>query len=712
MAEQTLAITATFTADPVADSLAYWLQEFDIPAAIVFAPYHQVFQQLLDPASLLARNRVGLNVVLVRFEDWLGPDGGAEAWARDPHGAREGVERNVRDLDAALHAAAGRPAAPHLVCVCPASPALLADPQRAAFLRRMEDGLASRWTAREGVCLVTTAALAETYPVAAYHDPHGAELGHIPYTPAFFAALGTLIARKLHALRVPPRKVIAVDCDETLWKGACGECGALGVEIDPARRALQEFLVAQARQGMLICVCSKNTEEDVLAVFERRPEMPLQRDHLIAWRINWRPKSENLRSLAEQLRLGLDSFIFLDDNPLECAEVEAHCPQVLALQLPQPAEEIPRFLRHVWAFDRWRVTAEDRERTDLYRRDREREQLRAGASALRDFLAALDLKVRITAATPDHLARVAQLTQRTNQFNVTTLRRSEAEIRHLCHSGRLECLVVEVSDRFGDYGLVGVLLFRAGPEALEVDTFLLSCRALGRGVEHRMLARLAEIARARGLGHVDVPLTTTPQNQPARDFLEGLGARCRRPSAEGDRFRFPVECAAALAEGPPDAALPAPVASRPLAPSASAAPPDRVRARSALLGRIAREFRDVDRILGVVTGRGRRVERDAGAVAPVAPRTPIEETLAGIWAEVLGLESVGIQDNFFDLGGDSLLATLIVSRLRQAFRVPLAVRILFEAPTIADLARGIVRDLVEQADGEDLAGMLAELESP
>ena len=168
--------------------------------------------------------------------------------------------------------------------------------------------------------------MADLYPVPDYYDPHGDELGHIPYTPAFYAALGTAVARKIHALRRAPYKAIVLDCDGTLWDGVCGEDGPEGVSLDPPRRFLQEFMLAQRDAGMLLCLSSKNNEQDVLETFRANPRMPLQPEHFVARRINWEPKSAHLVSLAGELNLGLDSFIFVDDNPTECAELAGPLP--------------------------------------------------------------------------------------------------------------------------------------------------------------------------------------------------------------------------------------------------------------------------------------------------------------------------------------------------------------------------------------------------
>ena len=533
--KQKLFITATFTAEPIEDALNYWMKELNLSFQIEFAPYNQVFQQLYDPTGPISRAEKGVNIILVRLEDW-------QRFEKPRIDLDEKAERHTSELIGALQSAAVRSTSPIIVCLCPASPLVLADAQRAAFFDEMETRLATHLEPVSGVHLVTSADLVRLYPVKEYYDAYTDQAGHIPYTTACFTALATMLARKIYALQTAPRKVIVLDCDNTLWKGICGENGPSGIAIDPPYQALQEFMAGQHAAGRLLCLCSKNSETDVFDVFAHHPEMPLKRAHLLAWRINWQPKSENLIALAEELQLGLDSFIFLDDNPMECAEVQSHCPQVLTLQLPEKPERIQRFLQHVWPFDHFKLTATDRQRTDLYRQNLEREQFRQGVSTFEEFLAALELEIRIAEMAPEHTERVAQLTQRTNQFNVTTIRRTESEIQRLSLAKNLEFLVVEVRDRFGDYGLVGVMAFETQADVLRVDTFLLSCRVLGRGVEHQMWRELGKIALARELNTLAIPFLPTPKNQPALDFLNKVGADYRQPyQQDGWLFVFPAQ---------------------------------------------------------------------------------------------------------------------------------------------------------------------------
>jgi len=677
-----IAITGAFTAEPVAESLAFWLQELNIQGKIEFAPYNQVFQQLLDPASLLSNNHHGVNVVLVRLEDWQRYSNNDETAADTSPSVYAKIEQTVLDFVLALKAVAARTATPNLVYLCPSSPSTKADPEVQAFSHRMETLIVSELAGINGLYIVPSEELIASYPVATYYNPEGDELGHIPYVPLFFAALGTVLARKIYAIQSPPHKVIVLDCDQTLWKGVCGEDGVMGIELDPPRKALHDFMAAQYEAGMLICLCSKNNEEDVVEVFERCLHMPLKRHHIVSWRINWNPKSENLKSLAEELNLGLDSFIFIDDNPVECAEVQANCPEVLTLQLPQNPDEIPRFIQHIWAFDRLRTTAEDQQRTSLYRQNLQRQGLQSQALNLEDFLVGLGLEIKISPLAPSYLSRVAQLTQRTNQFNMTTIRRSEQEI-HQCQSGQLECLIVEVCDRFGDYGLVGVILFATDADRLEVDTFLLSCRVLGRGVEHRMLAQLAEIAKGRGKTRVNIPYMPTEKNQPALNFLNQVGIAFKQPLGEGYSFQFPVEYARAVVYNPQ--AADSEMSTLPLQ---VVQPQVRTRAaldeKSTRLNRIATELYSAQQVFDQIESQ--KCLRPDLERPFVPPQTETEQQLAQIWMQLLRLDKVGIQDNFFELGGTSLLAVQLFTQIEKILGKKRPLVTLLQAPTIEQLS--------------------------
>ena len=662
-----IAISATFTAEAIQPGLAFWMRELGLDADIRFAAYQQVFQELLDPAGLFAGNTGGVNVVLVRLEDW-------------PAGQAAGFVDAVR-------AASGRMAVPLIVVLCPGAVPL--DDE----IRRGVAGLPS-------VYLLTADEISALYPVAEVHDPHGNELGRVPYTPLYFVALATALARKIHAITAPAFKAVALDCDDTLWAGSCGEDGPEGVVLDAPRRTLQEFMAERRRAGLLLTLCSKNNPEDVAATFRAHPEMPLTAGDFVAQRINWESKAGNLESLAEELELGLDTFILVDDNPKEVREVQVGVPQALALLLPARAEEIPGFLAHVWAFDRARVTEEDLRRGEMYAQRAERARAARSSASLEEFLASLELDVRIAPLEPAQVERVAQLTTRTNQMNATCIRRTAAEISRLSE----ECLTVHVTDRFGSYGLSGAILFRAVGQALAVDTFLLSCRALGRGVEHRMVARLGEIALERGLETVEIPFVAAQRNRPALLFLKSLGA-----AEAGGIFRLRAADAAGVRYHPgaaPELDSRHPAGAERADGGVGVGPggPPHVRAAYA---RIASELRTPEQISARLraTSRHRTSLRDIDA-----PRTQLERELVALWAELLNVEAVGIHENFFELGGHSLLAVQLLSRVRQIYGVELSLEVVYSGEfMVAELAKAIELKEIEQAGG-DYQELIEELE--
>ena len=695
----TIVTASTFTAEPLEESLSYWMKELNTPASIRFAPYNQVFQQLLDPASLLRNNDYGANVILLRVEDWAADD------------RKKQIETDLKEFVQALTSATGQSGTPYLIGLCPLSPAAAADAELSRMHREIEQVLEAEAASLNGVYWLDLSGLAEEYRVGAIFDSYAEELAHVPFTQEFFAAIGTLIARRLFALRTQPFKVIALDCDHTLWRGICGEDGPRGISIEPKHQALQRFMLNQQQAGKLLCLCSKNNEEDVLQVFRERPEMLLKPEHFAATRIDWKTKSENLRSLAEELQLSLNSFILIDDSFVECAEVRARCPEVMTLTLPAEEESFAAFLGNVWAFDQLQVTAEDKLRHQLYQQERERDKLRQNSAGLEDFLAGLGLQIKIGDASVQQLDRVAQLTQRTNQFNFTGVRRSAADVEQLLQQENVGCLVVDVGDRFGDYGLVGVVVFKIDANVMEVDTFLLSCRALGRNVEDTMLVKLAELAAARGCDEVHVTLNPTAKNGPASDFLRRVFGENRLSRNGGFVY---VTTTHAILNHPRlvktsygcrfDEVGPQIVTDR---KARIDDPAVIVPAQSEVLQRIA-ALDDAAKIVNAIRA-GSRVRQSKKGEPPVAPRTPAEERMAKIWMDVLNIDQVGVHDNFFELGGHSLLATQLLSRVHDVFEVKPPLRAIFETPTIAGFAERITQDRMSQVAPEDLAQMLAQL---
>ncbi len=673
------AIAAAFTAEPLEPAITFWGRQLNLDVEVRFAPFNQIEQTLLDNRGEFASNTSGVNVIALRVEDF---------GSSDPARLSDNVDHFLHAL---AHAKLGSPT---IVCICPPSAAFLMETARSEIATRLTSRIAAA-VMGPGLHFLGHRAIAEYYPVADYEAGSAGQMGAIPYNETYYTALATALARRAHVITRPEFKVIALDCDDTLWSGLCGEDGPSGITLDEPRRELQRFMLRQRESGALLAIASKNNQQDVIEAFEQHPEMPLALRDFTAWRINWQSKADNLAELAKELNVGLDSFIFVDDNPKECAEVESSVPETLSVALPADVSLTADFLRHIWAFDRGAVTAEDRKRTDYMAQGMKFGAELRKAASLREFLARLELDVRIAKLQPQDLARVAQLTQRTNQFNCTGVRRPEVEIKRLLDEGGCECFAARVSDRFGDYGLTGaVLVFARGGEFV-IDTFVLSCRVLGRGVEHRVMAFLAAEARTRGLTTIAAHFVRTPKNAPAQQFLDSLGG------IEGSCYKFPVERLIGRTWKPDNAAR----TEEPVNGNSSGlvelkhARPDYVR--------IARTLSKPADILAAI----RREGRGAGPVS-ASLATETEGLLAELWTDLLRVPSVSASDNFFGLGGHWLLVVLLLERIHEAFGVELPVDDVYSGGlTLAELAQRIDVARMGGEDSAEYAELLREIEA-
>jgi FkbH-like protein len=315
------------------------------------------------------------------------------------------------------------------------------------------------------------------------------------------------------------RKVIVLDADNTLWGGVLGEDGIEGIRVDQEYPGVlylifQKQLARLKDLGFLLCVVTKNNESDFLELFKKR-QMPLRLDDFAAWRSNWQEKSTSIASLAEQLNLGLDSFVFIDDNPFEIEEVRARCPGVECHLFPKgDPEAILSLVDGMASLRAHALTAEDRVKTEQYKIETQRQSLKQSSGSLDDYLASLEIQIIVSVNADEHVARIAQLTNKTNQFNLTTKRYTEADVRRFMASGRVYDF--RVVDRFGDMGIVGVVIVDHG----NIDTFLMSCRALGRKIEAGILHHIVEDHQAEVLKASYRP---TAKNGMVADFYDQNG---------------------------------------------------------------------------------------------------------------------------------------------------------------------------------------------
>lgn len=655
-------IAANFTIEPIEEFLSYWMKTLGIASEIRIAPYNQVFQQLLE-GGLLRINRGGVNLVALDLDAWL-PEGALPA-------TQTKLDRALTDLLSVLRTSGSGGAGGAVLIFPPAQ----TEGERAQVIAVAKTRIQKECESITGWSAVDLAPVVAQYSVSEPRDPFTDELGNIPFTEDLYVAAATAAARWIRAACTKAKKVIVLDCDQTLWQGIYGE-GTMQV-TEPYRK-LQEFMLRQRDQGVLLALVSKNNESDVMAALES-DACVLRAEHCAAWQINWQPKSENLRTLSDDLGLALNSFIFVDDNPLECMEVRNQCPDVMTIHLPSDSNAIPAFLDHMWVFDRFGTTEEDRNRAVMYAAERQRNELSKKALTTDEFLAGLQIQIDFARCAEADLPRVAQLTHRTTQFNMSGALHSEQSLSSLLNDGH-ECWTVRVKDVFGDYGLVGVALFEIKDRAMRLKVLLMSCRALGRRVEHQLIEKLKHLAIERGADRLVIPVVPTSRNRPAREFLAslcGVSADAQEPfecvlSATGDTSEW--------RKAEPNAATPATKA------SGSAKLP-MVTNEEGTLTQIASEMQSVASILAVM--RETKKPRPASAGELVPPTNPIEETLCSIWSDVLGVEPIGTRDNFFDFGGQSLRATRVLTRVRAELGVELTLTALFKTPTIEAMAAEI-----------------------
>jgi FkbH-like protein len=291
------------------------------------------------------------------------------------------------------------------------------------------------------------------------------------------------------------------------------------VRVTDDHRLLQEFVLAQRSSGKLVCLCSKNNEADVAEVFSANTGMVLSWDDVTAHRIGWHPKARSLRELAAELDLALGSFVFVDDDAVECAAVRAELPEVTTVQLSRDGTEIRHQLAHTWAFDQLTTTDEDRIRADWYTTRGERTALRDTTEDYQEFLDRCEIEVTFAGLDDDGLERAAQLTARTTQFTLTGTVYSVPQLRALL-AGTAQGWLVRVRDRFGDYGTVGLVVGEQHGDAVELPVFLLSCRVLNRRIEQEVLRIVAAHAGRLGASTLLLPVRPTARNAPARLFVE------------------------------------------------------------------------------------------------------------------------------------------------------------------------------------------------
>lgn len=390
---------------------------------------------------------------------------------------------------------------------------------------------AIRSFAAEHRCAVfDVAALAEAVGLDAWHDRVMWHHAKLPFSLHRIPLYCDHLCRTLAGLRGLSRKVLVLDLDNTLWGGAVGDEGLEGIVLGNGSALGEAYLSVQRaaldlrKSGILLAVASKNDEATAMSVFENHPEMLLKREHLSAHAINWNEKPKNIVEIAKSLNLGVDSLVFLDDNPGERARMRADLPAVAVPEIGDDPAHYPRLLYAAGYFERQSLTREDLQRAEFYSTERQRSSGRENFSSVEDYLGSLDMTLTCMPINAVDLTRATQLINKTNQFNLTTQRRTEDEVKALVNDPSVFTLTARLSDKFGDLGLIAVAICkRTERGAWAIENLLMSCRVLNRGVEQAFMSVIAAAARSHGITELIGRYLPTERNAMVATLFARLG---------------------------------------------------------------------------------------------------------------------------------------------------------------------------------------------
>jgi FkbH-like protein len=529
-----MAVLRSFTVEPAIPLLRAEAFLHGIDLTVQIGDFNAYVQEILDPESSLYRFKPEVILIAVRTAD-LAP----ELWQGYADLAPEAIssitDRVTNSFSQWIRILRERSSAAIIIhsLELPAYPAVgLLDSQKAsgqsAAILQINQALRQFASENRGVYVLDYDGLVARHGRLRWHNERKWLTARMPIAADHLIYMAREWVRFLVPLSGRIAKVLVTDLDNTLWGGAIGEDGMTGINIGAeypgaAYQSLQRALLDLARRGTLLAICSKNNPEDAMEALEEHPGMLLRPKDFSAVRINWKDKAQNLRDIASELNVGIDSLAFLDDNPVEREQVRSALPEVMVIDLPEDPLAYAAAVRDCPVFERLVLSNEDLRRTTLYAAQRERSAAENTFQTKEDFFRYLEQEAEVAPVSAATIARVAQLTQKTNQFNLTTRRYSEQQIAEMADSQECQVLSIKVRDRFGDHGLVGVAITRDEGATCQVDTFLLSCRVIGRSVETTLLAHIARNAVSRGCKLLQGWFLPTKKNAPAIEFYRQHG---------------------------------------------------------------------------------------------------------------------------------------------------------------------------------------------
>jgi FkbH-like protein len=538
-----VALLGSFTLDPFVPVLRVEAARAGLWLDAYVAPYGQYLSELIDPASGLYRFRPNVTFLAVDSDVLWN-----QRWAESPPLKTEPVVGGLltplfSGLDVFDRAGSGIVVMNDFVLPRRSTEGVNAFRTKGTFAHTVAHAnkhLRLRLSLRDHTFLFPLADV-----VAQVGRDHGFNWrthyrGHVTWSDRLMAAVAERYVGFALAAMGRATKCIVLDMDHTLWGGVLGEDGPTGIGLGPQWPGsefvdFQRELLDLQRQGILLAVCSKNNEAEALAVLREHPSMLIRESHLAAYRINWEDKATNIRAIAEELNIGLDHMLVIDDSPHERAWIRQQIPELRVPDLPGDPSMYATWVGSLPSLIVLQQTAEDTERTRQYQNARSRETYRASAGSVEDFLRGLGLRVDVAMVDDGSMARVVQLLAKTNQFNLTTRRHDETTIRRRIAAGEWRVYTMRVADRFGDFGLTGIAIVAPKDRSWHLESFLMSCRVIGKSVETALLARIAKDAREAGAAALTAELIDSGRNQVASTFLPGHGFSA---TSDGHWVRF------------------------------------------------------------------------------------------------------------------------------------------------------------------------------
>jgi FkbH-like protein len=534
-----IALLSSYVLDSLVPFLDAQCRRAGLVPEFYVGPYNQYTQEILAPTSGLYAFEPDVVFIGLDLEDLFPAVRGVPS-AQELATAKDEIRSSIGSLVCELRSHSGALVVVHELAFTGRTPHGILDGRRS-------DGL-TRWIEdvnREVDAELAVQTHAFLLPLRDVLGRVGIEHGQsrklhymarMRHTDPMLRELARVSMRYVKPLKGLTRKCVVVDLDGTLWGGVVGELGPEGIHLGPVAPGVeyvdfQEALLNLTRRGILLAVCSKNNVDDVLPVLRDHKHMVLREEHFAALRINWTNKAENLASIAEELNIGLDSFVFLDDNPVERELVRQMLPDVLVIDLPRDASQYRATLESLTDFDLLAITKEDEQRASQYQANRQRQTLERTSGSLDAYLRSLEIRAHVAPAEAHHVARLVQMFNKTNQFNATTRRYQTPDMERFLASPTHHVYVLEVADRFGDHGLVGAAIAVEEAEAWRIDSVLLSCRAMGLSAETVLLKRIYDAARATNAARLVAEFIPTKKNGPTADFYSRHGFSLDR---EGD----------------------------------------------------------------------------------------------------------------------------------------------------------------------------------